>query len=95
MESLLDSRDVLVRNILALCAVLENVTHIGTCFGDVLVDRLDVTYDFSILTSTSRLLLVSVLEFTSAANCLSIVDSWVSNNEINIVFSLHPFAVNE
>ena len=93
VKGLLDSRNVLVGYVGSLSGVLEFAGLVVTlqhCFS-----WLNVTNHTSVLARTSTLLLVEEVEMSLSSNRLTVVDSGVSNNEVNVVLTLHAFTVHE
>lgn len=68
MESLFDSWDVLIWNIIADCGVLEDAGEVGIRVVDLLIDGLHVADDSRVLTSTATLFLVQIVEGSLSAD---------------------------
>jgi hypothetical protein len=96
MESLLNCWNVLIWNIASLSGILELATEISTLLSDTsLIEWLHISNHASILTGTSTLFLVQEIECLLGRNSLSIVYGWVTNNQVNVIFSLHSLAVDK
>lgn len=93
VEGLFDRWDVLIGNVLTLGLVHELAREI--CLLSRLILWLDIANNLSVLSSTSRLLLVEEVEGCFVCDSFSVVDSGVSNDKINIVLTLHTLAVDE
>lgn len=96
VEGFLDGGDVLVRHVLAFSRVHELTRKIRlSVFILCIHRRLDVADHTSVLTSATRLLLVKVIESGLSSNGLSVVDGGIANDEVDVVFTLHAFTVDE
>jgi hypothetical protein len=95
MECFLNGWYIFIWNILTFSCIHEYISHISIWVGDIFINWLNIPNDLSVLPSTSRLFLMQVIELSLSSDGLSIIDSWITNNKINIIFSFHPLAVNE
>lgn len=88
-ESLFDGRDVVRRNVVTQHGVDELLGH-----ALALINRLKTTSDSGVLTSTTRLLLESVIEFDLLQNGLTEVDTRLSECYRQFVLSSHSLDVD-
>lgn len=95
MERLLYGRDVFIGYVLTFSLVYELASQIRVFTVEVLRRRLYVPDYLSELASTTRLLLVQVVESGFVEDGLSVVDSGVAYLEVDVVLSLHALAVDE
>lgn len=94
VERFLDGWNVLVWNVLAFSSINKDVAHLSVGISDVLVDWLDVPNDSGVLSGTSRLFLVQIVEGLFASDGFSVVNGRVSNDDVDVVFSPDSFAVD-
>lgn len=95
VESLFDSRNVFVGNILSLSFIYKLARKICIRASGILVNRLQITCNSGELTSTTRLFLVEEIKVCLVRNCFSVVDSRISYLEINVIFTLHSLTIDE
>lgn len=95
VERLFDSRNVFVGNILSLSFIYKLARKICIRASCILVNRLQITCNSGELTSTTRLFLVEEIKVCLVRNCFSVVDSRISNLEINVIFTLHSLTIDE
>jgi len=95
MESLFNSWNILIGYVLSFSLLQEHICHICILIRYIFINRLNIPNNLSILPSTTRLLFMQVSEFSSASYRFSVIDSWISNNNINIIFSFNSFTVNK
>jgi len=95
VESFLDRWNVLVGHIISYCSIFEHAAKI--CIGviNLIIYGLHIPDDFSVLTSSSTLLLVQIVERGFSTDGLSIVYCRIANDQIDIVLTLHSFAIDE
>ena len=80
MKGLFYARDVLIRHIITNGSILEDAAKVCIWVVDIFVYWLNVAYNFRILTSTTTLLLVQVVELCFSTDSLSVVHSWVAHD---------------
>lgn len=92
VKRLFNGRDVFVRDVSALGGVLELARQVSILH---LSGRLDVSNDTGVLTRPSTLLLVQEVEVGFGGDGLAVVDCRVSNHQVDVVLTLHAFAVHK
>ena len=94
VEGLLNGWNVLVGDVLTLGLIDELAGKVWflTLLGFLWLNVADNT---SKLARTTRLLLVKEVESLFRTDSLAVVYGWVSNNQIDVVLSLHSLTVNE
>lgn len=95
VESFFNRWDVLIGNVVTCSGVFKHAGKVSVGVINLVIDRLNVSDDLGVLASTTTLLLVQIVELCLGADRLSVVDSRVSNDEVNVVFSLHALAVDK
>ena len=95
MERLLDGRDVLVGHVVTSSGVLEHAAQFCIFIIDGVVARLHVSNNSSVLSSTSGLFLVQIVELGFGSDSLTVVDGRVTNDEVDVILTLHALAVDE
>jgi len=95
VEGLFNRWNVFIRDILSRGSIDELIVHHGIRVSDVFIEWFQIANDFCVLTCSSRLLLVKVIEGLFLANRLPVVHSWVSNDDRHLVFSSDTFAVDK
>jgi len=92
VKGLFNGRDVFVRDISALGGVLELARQVSLLH---LSGRLYVSNDTGVLTRSSTLLLVQEVEVGFGVDGLAVVDCRISNDEVDVVLTLHAFTVHK
>jgi hypothetical protein len=94
VEGLLNGWNVLVGDVLTLGLIDELAGKVWflTLLGFLWLNVADNTGK---LARTTRLLLVKEVESLFRTDSLAVVYGWVSNNQIDVVLSLHSLTVNE
>ena len=94
VEGLLNGWNVLVGDVLTLGLIDELAGKVWflTLIGFLWLNVADNTGK---LARTTRLLLVKEVESLFRTDSLAVVYGWVSNNQIDVVLSLHSLTVNE
>ena len=95
VECFLNARDVLVWHVVTSSGIFEDAAKVTVLAADVLVDGFNIANDASELACATTLLFVKIVEVGSLADCLSVIDCRIADNEVNVVLALHSFAVNK
>jgi hypothetical protein len=95
MEGLLDCWNILIGYILSLSGIDKHISHICILISDVLVDWLNISNDLGVLSGTTCLLFVKIVELGLGPDGLSVVNGWISNVDVDIILSLDSLAVDE
>ena len=95
VECLFNSWHVLVGNVLTLSFVEEHVVHFRIFISDVAVDRLDIAYNPGILSCSTTLLFVKIVEFMLGSDRFSVIDRWVAYDNIDVILSLDSFTIDK